>query len=144
MGSSAAGVGLRAGVDEGVCRSDSALVRFPRTPVGSVLTADGVTALEACPPSFEKGFSDDGGGVALAGLMLILGFAADEIDDELSIVAAGFGDEFDEGTSELGAGDFGELEDVGPANFSIRRRRICNNEAVGVSPPRLYKCKVSQ
>jgi hypothetical protein len=133
MGSSAAGVGLRAGAGEGVCRSNSALVRFPKTPVGSGLTADGVIVLAACPPSFKKGFSDDGGGVALAGLTLTLGFAADEVDDELSIVAAGFGDELDEGTSELGAGDFWGLEDAGPANFSIRRRRICNNEAVGVS-----------
>jgi hypothetical protein len=132
MGSSAAGVGLRAGADEGVCRSNSALVRFPRTPAGSGLTADGVV-LEACPPSFTKGFSDDEGGVALAGLILTLGFAVDEVDDELSIVAVGFGDELDGGTSELGAGDFWELEDAGPANFSMRRRRICNNEAVGVS-----------
>src|SRR4051812_2627483 len=133
MGSSAAGVGLRAGADEGVCISNSALVRFPKTPVGSALTADGVIVLEACPPNFKRGFSDDGGGVTLAGLILILDCAADEVDDELSIVAAGFGDEFDEGTSELGAGDFRELEDAGPANFSMRRRRICNNEAVGVS-----------
>lgn len=104
--------------------SDSARGRFPRMSCwGSVLT-DGVFPVElACAPICAKGFAA-GGGVALAGLILILGLATGSTGDALSIATTGFGVGLDAEASAPALEVFSEPEDVEPANFSMRRRRI--------------------